>query len=153
MRTQRCSLKGYKINYSTNTITMNYKFAKKAQDFGSPEYELMKMIKEDFPMMTTVVEAGRKITSTNVKKRLTYANIEKHIKGYANADELMERFELAVQMSKPLASPYKYVCDWFKDQFPEYDKPVASISRALEGVELIDLPEINNYERKENYIA
>lgn len=153
MRTQRYSLKGYKINYSTNTITMNYKFSKKAQDFGSPEYELMKMIKEDFPMMTTVVEAGRKITSTNVKKRLTYANIEKHIKSYDNADELLNMFELAIQMSKPLASPYKYVCDWFYAQFPEYDNPVRSMESALGDVDPIELPDLKNYKTKNNYTA
>lgn len=153
MRTQRYSLKGYKINYSTNTITMNYKFAKKAQDFGSPEYELMKQIKEDFPMMTTIVEAGRKITTTNVKKRFTYDNMAEHIKAYRNAAELLERFELAKKLSKPLASPYKYVCDWFNEQFPNYKDAVKSTDDAFTDVDLIDLPEVNNYERKESYIA
>jgi len=153
MKTIRHSLKGYKINYSTNTIIMNYKFAKSAQDFGSPEYNLFKSLKADFPMMIAVVEAGRKIDTTRLTKRLTYVNIEEHIKAYANANELLENFELAKQLSQPLASPYKYVCDWFYSQFPEYRDSTQSIQSALNGVKVVGLPDITKYETKESYIA
>ena len=64
MRTQRHSIKGYTINYSTNTIIMNYKFAKSAQDYGSAEYQLLTKIKADFPTMKVSVIAGRKINTT-----------------------------------------------------------------------------------------
>ncbi len=153
MRTQRYSLKGYKIDYSGNVIYMNYKFAKKAQDYGSPEYRLLQNLKADFPMMSTVVRAGRKIDTTNIKKRFTYENMSEHIKAYSNADELLERFELAKSLSKPLASPYKYVCDWFTSQFPDYRDVNRSVNDAFTDIDLIDLPDINNYDKKDNYIA
>ena len=152
MKTYRHSLKGYKINYSTNTITMNYKFAKSAQDFGSPEYSLLKALREDFPMMQTVVEAGRKIDTTRLTKRLTYINIEEHISAYANCDKLLENFETAKRLSKPLASPYKYVCDWFYAQFPDYRDATQSLANSLKGVDLVELPKVENYERKESYL-
>ena len=153
MKTKRESIKGYKINFTTNTIIMNYKFAKACQDYGSAEYKLMIQIKADFPMMTVVTEAGRKVTSTNVKKRLTYKNIEKHIMAYSNADELLNTFELAIQLSKPLASPYKYVCDWFYAQFPDYDNPVKALSNTYYDVKLVDLPDTNKYQKKESFEA
>ena len=153
MRTQRYSLKGYQIDYSNNVIYMNFKFAKKAQDYGSPEYVLLQNLKADFPMMATVVKAGRKVDTTNIKKRLKYEHMAKHISAYSNADELLERFELAKTLSQPLASPYKYVCDWFNEQFPDYRNPVKSMKNISADLDLIDLPDLNNYERKDGYLA
>ena len=51
MRKQRKdTTRGYKINFATNTLTLNYKFADAAfNDYGSPEYERMKAILADFP--------------------------------------------------------------------------------------------------------
>lgn len=149
MKQIRHSLKGYKINYSTNTITMNYKFAKAAQDYGSPEYMLLKDLKADFPMMIAVVEAGRKITTTRPTKRLTYANIIQHISSYKNANELLNQFELVKQLSQPLASPYKYVCDWFYSQFPNYQDACESLKSTKNHQYLVDAPNIDNYQLKE----
>ena len=153
MRTNRNSLKGYKIDYATNTIKMNYSFAKKAQDYGSPEYVLLQNIKADFPMMTIVVESGRKVDKAMYNKRLSYKNIEEHIKGYTNADELLESFELAKRLSKPLASPYKYVCDWFRSQFPDYKNVMLSVKNCGVYVEPVEMPNLNNYKFKDDYVA
>ena len=149
MKTTRQTIKGYKINYATNVITLNYKFSKSAQDFGSPECKLLGKIKKAFPSMTIVVEAGRKIDTTKQKKRLTYDNIAKHIGAYSNADELLENFNLAIETSKPLASPYKYVCDWFYAQFPEYRKPMETVKNARTGIKLVPLPDESLYTHKE----
>ena len=150
MKNIRYSQKGYKIDYSTNTLIMNYKFAKSAQDFGSPEYVLLKSLKTDFPMMKTITKAGRKIDTTRLTKRLTYVNIEEHIKAYCNSEDLLENFELAKQLSKPLASPYKYVRDWFYTQFPDYGDSVKSLYNTAKNIALVGMPDINNYERKES---
>lgn len=124
MKTTRTdNVKGYKIDFCTNTLIMNYKFANAAlNDYGSPEYERMKSILADFPNMQVIVKAGRKVTTTRPNKRLTYANMETYIKAYDNATELLEVFETVKNLSKPLASPYKYVVDWFTAQFPNYNK-------------------------------
>ena len=50
--------------------------------------------------------------------------MESHIKAYENADSLMDTFETVKTLSAPLASPYKYVSDWFKAQFPDYKNAV-----------------------------
>ena len=113
---------GYKILFNENTVIMNYKFAAAAAKYGTPENKLMKNIREDFPGMAEVVVSGREQTSAKSNSRLTYENMETHIKVYENADELMDVFESVKALSKTCASPYKYVRDWFEAQFPNYKK-------------------------------
>lgn len=111
---------GYKLDFATGTLTINYKFAKALNDYGSPEYLRYKAILADFPNLKVIRKAGRTVTTTRPNKRLTYENMESHIKAYENADTLMDTFETVKTLSAPLASPYKYVSDWFKAQFPDY---------------------------------
>ena len=114
--------KGYKINFATNTLVMNYKFYAASQEYGTDENKLVKAILADFPALTVVVKAGRDVKTTNKNKRLTYANMEKHISAYENSAELLDVFETVKALSKTAASPYKYVTDWFVAQFPDYKK-------------------------------
>ena len=114
--------KGYKINFATNTLVMNYKFYAASQEYGTDENNLVKAILADFPTLTVVVKAGRDVKTANKNKRLTYDNMKKHIAAYDNAAELLEVFETVEALSKAAASPYKYVSDWFVEQFPNYDK-------------------------------
>ena len=113
---------GYKILFNENTVIMNYKFAAAAAKYGTPENKLMKNIREDFPGMAEVVVSGREQPSAKKNTRLTYENMETHIKVYENADELMEVFESVKALSQTCASHYKYVRDWFEAQFPNYKK-------------------------------
>ena len=114
--------KGYKIDFTNNTLVMNYKFHSASQEYGTPENKLVKKILKDFPSLSVVVKAGREVKTPSKNKRLTYANMEKHIKAYDNAEELLEVFETVKALSKAVASPYKFVTDWFVEQFPSYDK-------------------------------
>ena len=114
--------KGYKINFATNTLVMNYKFYAASQEYGTDENNLVKAILADFPTLTIVVKAGRDVKTANKNKRLTYDNMKKHIAAYDNSVELMEVFETVKALSKTAASPYKFVADWFVEQFPNYDK-------------------------------
>lgn len=148
MRKQRADeLKGYKIDFVKNTLTLNYKFANAAfNDYGSPEYRRMKDILADFPQLKVIVEAGRKITTTRETKRLTYKNMETYMEQFDNSDELLNMFFKVKKMSKPLASPYKYVCDWFEAQFPDFrDCPDLENAEA----DVVDAPDTGNYELKQ----
>lgn len=126
---------GYRIDFNNNVVVMNYKFAAAASIFGSVEYEIVKGIRSDFPQMKEVVVSGRERKTTNENKRLTYENMEIHIKAYENAEELMNYFATVKSLSKTVASPYKYVSDWFKMQFPNYRSTLS-----LEEKKLIVLP-------------
>jgi len=149
MTKNNSTVKGYKINFTNNTITMNYKFYKNAQDITSKEYQLLKAIKEDFPAITLVVEAGRKVTTTQKNKRLTYENMLRHMNSYKNADELVEMFEIVKELSMPLASPYKYVCDWFNTQFPNYKNCMLSLEATGNMLPVASAPNLANYAKKE----
>ena len=56
-------ISGYRIDFTTDTLIMNYKFYAASQQYGSPEYNLVKSITKDFPNLTVSVQAGRASTS------------------------------------------------------------------------------------------
>ena len=52
--------KGYKIDFTSNTLVMNYKFHAASQEYGTPENKLVKEILNDFPALIVVVKAGER---------------------------------------------------------------------------------------------
>ena len=115
---------GYKILFDTNTVIMNKKFAAAAAKYGTLENTTIRNIRNDFPGMKEVVVSGRECDKAKPNHRLTYDHMEQYMEVYENAEELKAVFETVKATSVVLASPYKYVSDWFKAQFPNYDKPV-----------------------------
>lgn len=149
MRTNRVdAVKGYKLDFATNTLTVNYKFHRAMSDFGSPEYLRYKEILKDFPQLRVIVKAGRTITSTRPTKRLTYENMDSYIGCYKNRDELKTAFTIVRQKSKLVASPYKYVRDWFEAQFPDYRNAIDS-GVEQSAVLLVAIPDMTKYKAKE----
>ena len=138
---------GYKILFNENTVIMNHKFAAAAAKYGTAENKLMKSIREDFPGMAEVVVSGRVQTTAKANHRLTYENMEKHIRVYENAEELLAVFETVKAASLVLASPYKYVADWFKAQFPNYKNAVVFNDGKLTIVP-VKKPDIIEYKQK-----
>ena len=138
---------GYKILFDTNTVIMNYKFAAAAAKYGTKENRIIRNIRHDFPGMTELVVAGRVQTTAKANHRLTYENMEKHIRVYDNADELLEVFKTVKAASATVASPYKYVADWFKAQFPDY-KTAPMLKDGHLAVVPVNAPEIKEYKQK-----
>lgn len=138
---------GYKILFDTNTVIMNYKFAAAAAKYGTKEYNLLKNIRSDFPGMKEVVVSGRVQTTAKANHRLTYEHMKQHIEVYENAEELLGVFETVKAASVALASPYKYVCDWFKAQFPDYKKAVVFKDGKL-TVAPVEAPKVIEYKQK-----
>ena len=138
---------GYKIDFKDNTITVNYTFAAAMNEYGSKEYKIYRQIMRDFPQLELIIKSGRQHKTPRYNKRLTYENMEIYISTFDNSHELMERFNSVKKKSQPLASPYKYVRDWFNKQFPDYKEIPDSEKR--DSVPLISAPRIKNYEKKE----
>ena len=139
--------KGYKILFNENTVIMNYKFAAAAAEYGTIENITIHNIRADFPGTKEVVVSGRVQTTAKANHRLTYENMEKHIMAYENAEELLDVFESVKALSQAAASPYKYVSDWFKTQFPNYNKtPVFKDSKLTVAPK--KAPEIIAYKQK-----
>lgn len=140
-------MNGYKIDFTTMTIQMNYKFAAAASRYGTSEYKLIKSVKADFPQMRELVRAGRVITTPRPTKRLTYENMKAYISAYDNRNELMERFYTVRLLSKPMKSPYKYVRDWFTAQFPNYQEQRELAEKKVHAP-IVPIPDQRDYERK-----
>lgn len=138
---------GYKIMFADNTVIMNKKFAAAAAKYGTKENRIICNIRHDFPGMAEIVVSGREQTTAHANYRLTYENMEKYIRVYENADELLAVFETVKAASVALASPYKYVCDWFKAQFPEYKQSVVFDNGKLSVIPA-KAPEAADYKQK-----
>lgn len=141
---------GYKIDFASNTIYLNYKFSQAAGVIGSDEYELYRKITEAFPNMKIVIRSGRNAKTSHVNKRRTYANMEKYISCFENKEELMAQFKLAKSASAIFKSPYAYVNYWFDMQFPDY-KEVYPVSNQV--VKLVALPNHDKYSIKDSAAA
>lgn len=120
MANKKNKIKGYEIDFTTNTLYMNFKFANAAKEYGTEEYKLLQNIRTDLPKIKIVTRAGRKAKTCNASKHLTYANMESYIKIQDNADELMAAYVIAREESKSQKSPYAFVRNWFVKQFPNY---------------------------------
>lgn len=140
-------VKGCKIDFTTHTAVINYKFAEAAEEYGSSEYRLLQSIKQDFPDIKICVKSGREQKTARYNKRFTYANMEKYIRCFDNSDVLLKRFETVKDMSLTLKSPYKFVCDWFLTQFPDY-KETPEFEDNLTVVKFVPYPDKNKYQEK-----
>ena len=115
--------RNYKIDFAHNTIMVDYKFNRLAQTINTPEYNLLKQLREDFPMMTIAVASHRETKKTHQNYRLTYANMIKFMGTFENYDELYQEFTIIRDKSAAAPQPYAYVRDWFLNKFPNYEKP------------------------------
>ena len=138
---------GYKILFAENTVIMNKKFAAAAAKYGTKENRIIRNIRHDFPGMAEVIVSGRECHSAKANHRFTYENMKKHIQVYENAKELDDVFETVKAASVVLECPYKYVCDWFKAQFPDYNKPLVFTEGKL-TLAPVKKPDISEYKHK-----
>ena len=110
----------YKIDFVNNTLTMTKAFEDAASNHTSQEYKLLQQIRADFPGLTIIRKTRRTPKKARPTKNLTYANMEKYMGVFQNADELLAQFEVVKTCSLEQPSPYKFVRDWFEAQFPTY---------------------------------
>ena len=108
----------YNYDVLNNTLTVSEKFLKNAGRYNSPEYNVVKKLRADYPTMQIVVEKKQK----SVNKNLTFKQMVGFIQ---EVDEnKLPLFEKVRKISKVQPSPYKYVKTWFENQFPNYTEQV-----------------------------
>lgn len=147
------SIKGYEIDYSAKVVYANYKFYERAtKDFTSAEAQLYRAIVAEMPGFKLVARAGKEITTPRETKNLTYKNMEKHIALYENSEDLLAMFEAVKKLSAPVKSRYKFVRDWFTEQFPDYNKiPTFTIVEGnvkIPAVKIVNAPNVTEYKQK-----
>lgn len=106
----------YRFDVITGTLTISKAFEKNASTIGSAEQKLLSELIAKYGDALII----ERYKTHKVKKGLTFAKMENHIKNTANADEMMKRFERVKQLSKSQKNPYKYVLEWFHDNYPKF---------------------------------
>lgn len=110
----------YKIDFVNNTLTMSKAFEEALNNPASEEYKLLKQLRADFPGLTIIRKTRRTSKKARPNKNLTYKHMEQYMSVFENASDLLARFKVVKECSKQQPSPYKFVKDWFEDQFPKY---------------------------------
>ena len=103
-----------------NTFTMSKAFEEALNNPASEEYKLFLQLRADFPGLTIIRKTRRAPKKARPNKNLTYKHMEQYMSVFENASDLLAQFEVVKECSKQQPSPYKFVLDWFKAQFPKY---------------------------------
>lgn len=96
-------------------------FEKQARIFGTPEYELWKSYRKDFPDAKMVTKTIKKNSSKRTYKNLTYANMERFLMQQSESAGLLKEFTVQKEIASIQQNPYRAVLAWFLKTFPDYD--------------------------------
>lgn len=108
----------YYFDFNTNTLYMTKAFDKKASQYNSAECNIIISLRQMFSNLTIQIAEASKAKSN----ALSYDLMLKYIVRMPNARDLLKEYENVRLMSKCQKSPYKYVCKWFEEKFPNYGK-------------------------------
>ena len=108
----------YKMDFTTNTLTITKDFERKAMNINSIEYQTLKQLKADFPSMRIVKKYAPKRKSSLV--RPTYDKMVKFLSCQTNSSILLKEFAEVREYSKAQENPYQFVREWFFANFPNY---------------------------------
>jgi len=118
-------IKGYKIDVLNNKVYLTASFLRAASRLGTPEYNELLALRRELPDYEFQKADTNRKKTTNKNKNLTYANMREHIKAVygetQKADEMLKMMERVEALSRIQANPYKYVHDWFVNEFPNYN--------------------------------
>ena len=108
------------INRKNNTLVITKAFEKKANIFGSDEYNMLKEARQDNPGFRVITKSTKQKKETN--KGLTYEYMELYIKKHDNeAKTIMAEYKMLRGMDDELmveSLSYSEMRDWFFDKFP-----------------------------------
>ena len=136
---------GYKFDFAHKTIIMTKTFYKEACKPGTDENAEMLALQKEHPDFKFISKSARIQKQTRPDKGLSFEKMALYISTFKNADELMEVFETVKIRAKVTASSKKYVTDWFKAQFPDYNKPM-DVTNTIAFP--ISIPNTANYKPK-----
>lgn len=114
-------MKNYTMNFATKTFTMTKDFAEKAMIQNSEESLILQQAQAVCPNLKIAYKT-HKSTARNPRKGLTFAKMEKYIRLYENANELLLEFSTIKAVADIQPNKYEYVYKWFVTQFPNYNE-------------------------------
>lgn len=124
----------YAVDVLSNTVVVTKKFLESANTMKGDEYDLFVQFKE---MGFNIVQRTRKPSTpkkeTNSPLRplkpveekkplIPFKKMALYISLLDDADEMMDKFDAIRKDAQTKTSPRKYVNEWFREQFPNYEK-------------------------------
>ena len=103
----------YRINYTTNTVTITKAFEKAAQEYGSDAYNMLLEFKR----------AGFAIVrpaQIKHKSRPSYENMRHYITRCEDNEILLRDYDLIVDLYKDVKGGYSKIYSWFRKECPYY---------------------------------
>ena len=110
----------YSYDPIDNTLTMSAAFAKKASQLNTPEYNIVRQLRNDNPGMKIGKSAAK--APANRPLNITFAKMEEYIKLCRDSKDRLEAFKKIKSLSRIQASPYKYVKTWFLNNYANYSE-------------------------------
>lgn len=107
-------MKNYKIDYTTNTITLTKKFMQEAGIINSEAFKTMQVLRSMGMTMMVKEAAHRKNTS------ITYAQMVQYIHLVENSAFYMAQFEAMRAEVKSKRDSYVRMRAWFRQTFPNF---------------------------------
>jgi len=116
---------GFSIDYASNTVELTKDFIKKAQDWQSNEYRILKRIKSDFPgidIERRTVSRPKNSKARVKTKGLTYKVMRSYIKYLRDSKTYYAEMERLIDMSETPGQAFGKVRKWFLNAFPLYNE-------------------------------
>ena len=113
-------MKGFKMDWSKQTVTITKAFAEEALDEKSKASEVLKQLQALCPNLKIVTRTHKPSKSRNDAKGLTYAKMERYITCFEDSAEVYGEFLKVKQLSLSQPNCYQFVKEWFLDTFPNY---------------------------------
>ena len=113
--------KNFKINSVAKTISTTKAFAKRANVFGTAEYNIMKKLQSDFPTYSINNEKIKVKVTKETHKGLKFKHMEFYIKALSdNPQSDLAEFESVKKEFQGEKCKYGKVKQWFLERFDNY---------------------------------
>ena len=128
-----------KIDFDRNEAIVTKAFHNKATTYGTPEFRQWREIRNEFPDIRMVVKSNRTSDIYNT----TYAKMEKYIKTFDNAADVLAEMAKVKERSKIQRNPHRYVLAWFESVYPDYKTSdiFQEDEQAADGSKVVSMPE------------
>ena len=115
-------MNGYKMDWTTKTITITKAFAAEALIPNSPASQILQGARAVCPDLKIISKAANPSQRRNTARGLTYAKMEKYMMAFEDSAATYGEFLKIKQLSLSQPNNYLYVKDWFLSKFPNYDE-------------------------------
>ena len=111
----------YKIDFTTNTITLNKKFAKEAsRDINSEAYRTIRTLRADYPDFKFEEKTIEKKKGKKTYAKLTFESMREHIELLeGESSTILAKYDYLMDFYKTHAGRYAKIKAWYLEQYKD----------------------------------